>query len=77
MSARDEKGRFTAEDPIPALRRYWSDPAYRDEMEADRAILQAEVHAKMDAAIRRYLAAEREALTVLVPTPLGYFVKDA
>jgi len=44
-------------DPIPTLRRYWSDPAFRAEIEAERQQRQAELNAQIDASMR--LAWER------------------
>lgn len=40
-------------DPIPTLRRYWNDPAFRAEADAERHQKQAEIHAQIDASMRR------------------------
>jgi len=40
-------------DPIPTLRRLWSDPAFRAEQESERAQKQAELNARIDASMRR------------------------
>ena len=40
-------------DPIPTLRRYWSDPAFLAELEAERQQKQAELNAQIDASMRR------------------------
>lgn len=42
-------------DPIPTLRRYWSDPAFAAEIDADQQARQDEINRRMDAAIRRTL----------------------
>ena len=41
------------DDPIPNLRRYWSDPAFCEEVEADRQMRQDAINRRMDAAIER------------------------
>lgn len=40
-------------DPIPTLRRYWSDPAFAAEIDADQQARQDEINRRMDEAIRR------------------------
>lgn len=40
-------------DPIPNLRRYWSDPAFRAQVNADADRHQREINRRMDAAIDR------------------------
>lgn len=40
-------------DPIPTLRRSWSDPAFREEVDAVRQTRQDAINHRMDAAIER------------------------
>lgn len=43
----------TGRDDFTFLYRYWNDPAFREEAEAERARKQAELNAQIDAAQRR------------------------
>lgn len=43
----------SSDDQIPTLRRYWHDPAFRQQCAEERAAHRGEVHARMDAAARR------------------------
>lgn len=57
---RDELGRFQHVNPFAELNRYWNDPEYRAQVDADADRRQAEVYATMDAGIARHRAKQEE-----------------